>query len=81
MYVALNQGYVNEQEFKEIYEQTDKTARIVSGLITYLRTKATRSTRSTRQTRLQFRSNVSNGRAQLLKLQYCAPFTESRIIE
>jgi uncharacterized protein YuzE len=34
--------YVKEQEFNEIYEQADKTARIVSGLITYLRTKSTR---------------------------------------
>jgi len=48
LYVALDQGYVKEQEFKEIYEQADKTARIVSGLITYLRTKATRSTRRTK---------------------------------
>jgi hypothetical protein len=42
LYVALDQGYVKEQEFKEIYEQADKTARIVSGLITYLRTKPTK---------------------------------------
>jgi four helix bundle protein len=42
LYVALDQEYVKEQEFKEIYGQADKTARIISGLMTYLRTKATR---------------------------------------
>jgi hypothetical protein len=42
LHVALDQGYVNEQEFQEIYEQADKAERIVSGLITYLRTKPTK---------------------------------------
>jgi len=42
LYVALDQGYVPQEEFDLLYEQANKTARIISGLITYLRTKATR---------------------------------------
>ena len=39
LYVALDQGYIEQKEFEIIYEQANKTARIISGLITYLRTK------------------------------------------
>ena len=42
LYVALDQGYVREAEFGEIYAQADKTAKIISGLIKYLRTKSTK---------------------------------------
>jgi four helix bundle protein len=51
LYVALDQGYIKQKEFAMIYEQANKTARIISGLITYLRTKSTEPTRSTKQTR------------------------------
>jgi four helix bundle protein len=34
-----------------LYAQADKTARIISGLITYLRTRQTKATKQTRQTR------------------------------
>jgi len=37
MYVALDQNYVSQQIFKEIYDQAGKTSRLISGLITYLR--------------------------------------------
>ena len=37
MYVALDQNYVSQQLFKEIYDQADRTSRLISGLITYLR--------------------------------------------
>ena len=36
MYVALDQGYINKDEFEEIYEQADKVQRQVSNLIKYL---------------------------------------------
>jgi four helix bundle protein len=45
LYVALDQGYIDRDLFQEIYDQADKTAMIISGLIKYLRTKPTRSTR------------------------------------
>jgi four helix bundle protein len=36
MYVALDQGYINKDEFDKIYEQADKVQRQVSNLIKYL---------------------------------------------
>jgi four helix bundle protein len=36
LYIALDQGYVAKDTFESIYEQANKTARIISGLITYL---------------------------------------------
>ncbi len=37
MYVALDQRYVTRDIFDLIYQQADKTAKMISGLITYLR--------------------------------------------
>jgi len=34
--VALDQGYINKDEFEKIYEQADKVQRQVSNLIKYL---------------------------------------------
>ena len=45
LYVALDQGYIDKRTFDTIYNQADKTAKIISGLITYLRTKSTRQTK------------------------------------
>jgi len=36
---ALDRSYVDDEKFEKIYSQADKTARIISGLIKYLRTK------------------------------------------
>jgi four helix bundle protein len=38
MYVALDQGYVSQETFDEIFNQAEKTSRLISGLINYLRT-------------------------------------------
>ena len=35
--VAMDQHYVTDEIFDEIYKQADKTAKMISGLITYLR--------------------------------------------
>ncbi len=51
LYVALDQRYIDQKYFGEIYDQANKTARIISGLITYLRTRETKQTKSTKQTR------------------------------
>ena len=36
MYVALDQDYITKDTFNEIYQQAEKTSKMVSGLITYL---------------------------------------------
>jgi S23 ribosomal protein. len=36
LYIALDQGYINQAQFDDIYNQATKTAKIISGLITYL---------------------------------------------
>jgi len=42
LYIALDQNYVDQNQFEEIYEQSNKTAMIISGLIKYLRTRPTK---------------------------------------
>jgi four helix bundle protein len=37
MYTALDQGYVQQSTFDGIYKQADKSAKLISGFITYLR--------------------------------------------
>lgn len=37
LYIAVDQGYASKETFESIYKQADKTARIISGLIKYLR--------------------------------------------
>jgi four helix bundle protein len=37
LYVALDQGYINQKQFDVIYEQAQKTAQLVSAFIKYLR--------------------------------------------
>lgn len=36
LYVALEQEYITEKEFKEVYESTSETARLITGFIQYL---------------------------------------------
>lgn len=36
LYVALDQGYISEAKFKELYSKTDEVAKILSGFMTYL---------------------------------------------
>ena len=38
MYVALDQHYVTKEIFESIYQQAEKTSKLISGLITYLLT-------------------------------------------
>jgi four helix bundle protein len=42
LYVALDQGYTDQDSFQEIYDQANKTGRVISGLIKYLRTRPTK---------------------------------------
>jgi four helix bundle protein len=47
LYVAIDQKYLSQESFDEMYAQAEKTGKIISGLIKYLRTK----TKQTRQTK------------------------------
>jgi four helix bundle protein len=47
LYVAIDQKYLSQEGFDEIYAQAEKTGKIIPGLIKYLRTK----TKQTGQTR------------------------------
>jgi len=51
MYVALDQGYVSQETFDEIYNQAEKTSRLISGLINYLRTNERRYEQEKREKR------------------------------
>ena len=42
MYVAMDQNYLTQEVFDNIYQQADKTAKMISGLITYLRNNEAR---------------------------------------
>lgn len=39
LYVAIDQKYISQESFDEMYVQAQKTGKIISGLIKYLRTK------------------------------------------
>ena len=42
LYIALDQGYIDQGTFEVIFEQANKTAMLISGLIKYLRSKSTK---------------------------------------
>jgi four helix bundle protein len=44
-YVALDQNYISESTFQEIYDQALKTIKIIDGLIRYLRTSQAKNKR------------------------------------
>ena len=39
LYTALDQGYINEEKFDELYSKSDEVARLLSGFIQYLLNK------------------------------------------
>ena len=39
LYVVLDQGYINEERFHELYTKSDEVARLISGFIRYLLNK------------------------------------------
>ena len=36
LYVALDQGYISQEKFNELYTKSDEVARLISGFIQYL---------------------------------------------
>ena len=49
LYVALDQGYINQEKFNTLYSKSDEVARLLSGFIQYL-LKAERQTQKTQRT-------------------------------
>jgi four helix bundle protein len=49
LYVALDQGYINQEKFNELYSKSDEVARLLSGFIQYL-LKTERQTQKTPRT-------------------------------
>jgi len=39
LYVALDQSYINQEKFDELYSKSDEVARLISGFIRYLLNK------------------------------------------
>jgi four helix bundle protein len=39
LYVALDQGYINQEKFNELHSKSDEVARLISGFIRYLLNK------------------------------------------
>lgn len=37
LYVAIDQGYINQEQFDKVYKQAEKTRRVIDGFIRYLR--------------------------------------------
>ena len=50
LYIALDQNYITHKQFNEIYEQAEKTSRMISAFIKYLR-KSTKQTKQTKKTK------------------------------
>ncbi len=48
LYIAVDQGYVDQKQFDDMYTQANKTAMIISGLLKYLRTKQTKQPKQTK---------------------------------
>lgn len=51
LYVAVDQGYVDHEKFEGIYNQAEKTSKLISGFIKYLRAPQTKVPKQTRQTK------------------------------
>ena len=49
LYVALDQGYINQEKFNTLHSKSDEVARLLSGFIQYL-LKAERQTQKTQRT-------------------------------
>jgi len=41
IYVALDQNYINQEDFKVLYEKVDEVSRMIQGFINYLHNSIT----------------------------------------
>ena len=51
LYVALDQGYLDQKQFDDLYSRADKIGKMISNLIKYLRSTLTKETKQTKQTK------------------------------
>jgi len=63
LYVALDQGYVNQEKFDELYSKSDEVARLISGFIQYLlsKEKHPKNPTNSKNTMNSMNSRNSNG--------------------
>jgi four helix bundle protein len=47
LYIALDRGYVTEQDFKPIHQKADQAKKLINGFIRYLRRSQAQTTRPT----------------------------------
>ena len=50
LYVALDQNYIAEDNFKDLFDRASNTAKMINGLITYLRSSNKSGSRANRKT-------------------------------
>ncbi len=48
LYIALDRQYITRESFDDIYEQANKTGRLISSLIKYLRDSSSNATKKTK---------------------------------
>ncbi len=61
LYVALDQRYIDQGQYAEIYEQTRKSAQMISGLIKHIRSRETMSPKNTRHLAVPTSTHKANG--------------------
>jgi len=47
LYVALDQNYIKQDNFNDLFEKSTSTAKLINGLITYLRSTGKKANKQT----------------------------------
>ena len=50
LYIALDRGYVAQNDFTQLYEKAEEVAKLISGFITYLLNSMTQKAQKTQET-------------------------------
>lgn len=50
LYIALDRGYVAQNDFNQLYEKAEEVAKLISGFITYLLNSMTQKAQKTQKT-------------------------------
>lgn len=50
LYIALDRGYVAQNDFNQLYEKAEEVAKLISGFITYLLNSMTQKAQKTQET-------------------------------
>jgi four helix bundle protein len=62
LYAALDQGYITQEKFNEVYSKSDEVARLISGFIKYLLSKEKHPRNPTNSTNSSNSTNSKNSR-------------------